>query len=429
LTDAVTREGIDGATGLISLIDTMLSRVPTQKDMGRPRLWIDRSFAIEGVGTVVTGTLAGGTLEVGQSLVVEPGSRQVSIRGLQTHGTALAVSPPGRRLAVNLRGVHFSEIKRGQALVREGQWNHCESFDGELNVFPGLGHGVSNKGAYVACIGSGAYQGRIACLGATHEIPAGGRGHIRVWLQEGLPLCSGDRFVLRESGRQESVGGGTILEIMPKRPIRKTVPTSDVNQLIAMHGWIDPDELFRISGVRVAPNVGSWIVDPGTISATQSKLAAKLAANPLGIETIELDERERLMVLSMPNVEIHRGVAFQVGLPEPPFHPYLEALRANPYIPPPPTGVDSRSLRLLERRGLIVHSQDIWFARSALRSAAAVLRTHSMKVTEGLTVSEVRMVLKTSRRYALAILGWMDLNGWTQRTGDERSLTELAETQ
>ena len=117
---------IDG-TGLADLrsaLDGVLARVPAPATSGRVRLWVDRSFTISGSGTVVTGTLAAGTLERGDrlQLLSHDGSRAVVVRGLQSRDTAYASVQPVSRVALNLRDVAATDIRRGDALLTPDAW-------------------------------------------------------------------------------------------------------------------------------------------------------------------------------------------------------------------------------------------------------------------------------------------------------------------
>ena len=112
-----TGAGLDELrTGLATLLDT----VPAPAGVGRPRLWIDRSFSITGAGTVVTGTLTGGWLRTGDAVVIEPGERRGRVRGLQSLKEPVDAAPPGSRVAVNVAGLDRDEAARGEALVRPG---------------------------------------------------------------------------------------------------------------------------------------------------------------------------------------------------------------------------------------------------------------------------------------------------------------------
>ncbi|MBO0730563.1 MAG: selenocysteine-specific translation elongation factor, partial [Acidimicrobiaceae bacterium] len=206
-----------GLEELQAALGRLVTAAPAAADRGRPRLWVDRSFAMAGAGTVVTGTLAGGAVAVGDQMVVEPAGVAVRVRALQSHRQGLASAAPGRRLAINLAGIAHGEVGRGNALVSPGQWHLCSVFDAELRVLDGLEHAVTAKGAYVAYLGSAEVPVRLRVLGAAKDVAPGESGLVRLWLSEArrLPLLPGDRYVLRESGRSETVGGGEILDVAP----------------------------------------------------------------------------------------------------------------------------------------------------------------------------------------------------------------------
>jgi selenocysteine-specific elongation factor len=213
-----------GVADLRAALDRLLAATPPAADRGRPRLWIDRSFAARGSGTVVTGTLTGGSLAVDDELLVSPPGTPVRVRALQSHQAGGDRFGPGRRVAVNLVGVGHEEVGRGQALVRRGAWHPTRVVDASLTVLDGLGHDVSRRGAHVAHIGSGEHPVRLRVLGPD-AIGAGATGLVRLHLPVALPLVLGDRYVLRESGRGETVGGGEVLDVAPVLPASRAAPT------------------------------------------------------------------------------------------------------------------------------------------------------------------------------------------------------------
>src|SRR4051812_23035836 len=144
-----------GVSDLQTALSRLLAKTPTAADRDRPRLWIDRSFAARGSGTVVTGTLAGGALAVDDELVIAPLSRRVRVRALQTHQQARDEVGPGHRVAVNLTGVSHHDVQRGYVLVRPGQWAPTRMLDASVTVLASVDHDVSRRGAYQLYIGSG----------------------------------------------------------------------------------------------------------------------------------------------------------------------------------------------------------------------------------------------------------------------------------
>ena len=168
---------------------------------------MDRAFAIKGSGTVVTGTLTGGRLRTDGTLAVLPAGRSVRVRALQSLHRQCEEMGPGNRVAVNLVGAGHRDVARGDAVVRPEQWHCAHTIDAELSVLASLDHPVTRRGAYVAYIGSGEHPVQMRVLGPS-AIEPGRSGLVRLHLPLRLPLCMGDRFILRESGRSETVGGG-----------------------------------------------------------------------------------------------------------------------------------------------------------------------------------------------------------------------------
>ncbi len=421
--ELVDVDGIDG-TGLGELrlaLDRLVATAPPAADDGRPRLWVDRSFAIRGAGTVVTGTLAGGPLAVDDDVVILPRGPGARVRSLQIHGASLARVSPGERVAVNLSGIAHEQVVRGDALVRPGAWHEGHTVDASLEVLADLDHRVSRRGAYVAYLGSGEHAVRLRVLGDESMGP-GDRGLVRLHLPVALPLQPGDRYVLRDSGRQETIGGGEILDVDPVMRASRARPDRSVDRVVAERGWIDVDELARLTGTRRAPTVDHWVVDPTVLADEQTRLRALVeGAGPLGLDIAAFEEHERAVLTHLDEVRVVRGRA-TLGPPEDPLaaHPFVTALEATPFATPPPTGVDRTELRELVRRGLVVEEAGIHFAPAAIDQAADVIAALLDEHPDGVTVGQIREALGTSRKYAIPLLSVLDATGRTRRRGDLR---------
>ncbi|MFM8311063.1 MAG: selenocysteine-specific translation elongation factor, partial [Ilumatobacteraceae bacterium] len=247
--------GVSSTTGagldeLRTALADLVQGTPGAADGGRPRLWVDRVFAAKGSGTVVTGTLTGGAVRVDDQL--SSAGRPLRVRAIQSHGERHDHIGPGNRVALNIAGVDHTDLQRGDAVVSADQWRPTQRFDATLAVLPSLGHDVSRRGAWFAYIGSGEFPVRLRVLGS-ERIPAGGEGLVRIHLATPLPLVRGDRFVLRESGRDETVGGGVVLDVQPVLPASKARPDASVDRLVAEHGWIDADSVWVLTGERRHP--------------------------------------------------------------------------------------------------------------------------------------------------------------------------------
>src|SRR5205823_1814142 len=134
---AHTGQGLDELRGAL---DRMIAGAPPAATNRRPRLFVDRVFTIRGAGTVVTGTLTGGPIDVGQDAELLPSAHHARIRGLQTHKRSLRRARPVSRVAVNLASLDRTGSERGDILTVPGQWRATRRFEGSLRAVRGLAH-------------------------------------------------------------------------------------------------------------------------------------------------------------------------------------------------------------------------------------------------------------------------------------------------
>lgn len=421
--DAISGRGMEHLQAAIGLLVSEISPAPVA---GRPRLWIDRSFAMPGAGTVVTGTLTGGSLAVGDLLEAVSPSGLVStrVRGLQSFGKAVPSLIPGRRAAVNLARVAHRDLQRGDALVRPGQWHLTRRVDVSFTSLPSAPRPIRTDTTQMGYFGSGEYRVQVHLLGGVRTLHPGETGMVRLRLASILPLLPGDRFVLRDPARDATLGGGEILDVEPVLRPSRARPERSVARVVAERGWVDVAELERLTGVRLAPVVGHWVVDPDALTSAQNALRSWVAAaDRQGVDLALLDERERAMAAIDPSLDVAAGRVRIAGAHDAIVsHPYLVLLAEAPFAPPTPdeAGVDQSVLRELTQRGLIVREGDLAFAPAAVDGAAARVAVLLAKSPQGVTVSQVRQALGTSRRYALALLALLDRAGRTRRRGDLR---------
>jgi len=410
-----------GTADLVAALERLVATTPTAIDRDRPRLWVDRAFAARGAGTVVSGTLAGGTIRVDDELVVLPRRRPVRVRGLQSLHADRTEVGPGNRLALNLAGIGHDSVTRGDVVVRPGQWHETRTVDASLSVLAGLTHPVSRRGAFVAYLGAGEFPVRLRVLGPDALHP-GSTGLVRLHLPTALPLLPGDRYVLRESGRAETVGGGEVLDVDPVVAAARARPDRSVERVVAERGWVHADELERLTGEQRPPDTGSWVVDPAARAETVAAVrAAVAAAGPLGLDVAALDDRGRAVLEGLDDIVVEHGRATKGPVVDPlAGHPYLAALAAEPFTPPAPDGVDRDELRELVRRGLVVAIDGLFFTPDAIDAAALTVAILLAAHPKGVTVGQVREALGTSRKYAVPLLAHLDATGRTRRRGDLR---------
>ena len=415
---APSGQGVDRLTAELA---GLARGTPASIDRARPRLWIDRVFASRGSGTIVTGTLTDGALAADQTVLIEPHQRTARIRAVQSHGRTVDAISPGNRVALNLTGVDRGELARGDVVVTAGRWHSSRMIDATLSVMPTLDHEVSRRGAYLAYVGSSEHAVRVRVLGSEALAP-GATGDVRLHLAVALPLLPGDRFVLRETGRDETVGGGEVLDVAPVRPASRARPDRNVDRIIAERGWVTADDLERLTGVRREPTVGQWIVAPPALAAVRASIRTQLdAAAPAGVELSAFDDRQRAVLDTLDDVTV-AGTMVRLASGADPLvdHPVLDQLAAGGLAPPPPAGARPAELRELGRRGLLVERDGLWFHSGAIDSAAQLVADLLADQPEGVSVSAFREAAGITRKHAVPLLAELDARGVTRRRGDIR---------
>ena len=195
----------EGIAQMRQLLDQVLARVPAPDPQARVRVWIDRAFSVKGAGTVVTGTLAAGTLRVGDilQLASPDGTRAVEVRGLHSENTAHQVLEPTSRVAVNLRGISADAIHRGHSLLSSGAWELVEQID-VRRTFGQDFHELPQN--IVVHIGTAGLEAHMRPLSADYA---------RLSLAHPLPLQLLDRFVVRSPGGRHVSAGVQVIDVYP----------------------------------------------------------------------------------------------------------------------------------------------------------------------------------------------------------------------
>jgi selenocysteine-specific elongation factor len=214
---AVTGEGLPALT---EALDAIASRAQG-KDPGLFfRLPVDRSFSMKGFGTVVTGTLTGGTVRSGDEVQVLPGGPVARVRGLQVHGGTTESSSAGTRTAVNLQGVERESVPRGSVLCHPGTLSPTKEADAFVEYLPMAPRPLKNRARVSFHSGTSSTLAKVLLLDAS-EIPPGGSGFARIRLDEEIVLMGGDSFILRGFSALENfgytIGGGRVLNPYPPR--------------------------------------------------------------------------------------------------------------------------------------------------------------------------------------------------------------------
>jgi selenocysteine-specific elongation factor len=220
-----------------------------------------------------------------------------------------------------------------------------------------------------------------------------------------------------------------VLDVAPSRPASKVrddlwadPPAAPADRVLADRGWVQADELEALTGERREPTVGPWVVAPGQVELMAESLAALVAeAGPLGLDVATLDDRQRAVLPVVAGVEVAGGRARPSDSGDPlADHPFLAALEAGGVTPPSPEGIDRAELRELVRRGLVVERDGLYFAPSAIDTAAAGAARLLAASPDGFTVGQLRDLLGITRKHALPLVNELDARGITRRRDDLR---------
>ncbi|MFC2071797.1 selenocysteine-specific translation elongation factor, partial [Chloroflexota bacterium] len=234
---AVTGEGLPN---LVSAINELLTFTEPRKDMGRPRLPIDRVFTITGAGTVITGTLIDGSLTVGQEVEIVPAGLKSRLRGLQTHKTSVNTAAPGSRVAANLVGVTTSQIQRGDVLTKLGCLIPTTMLSVQLRLLPYLRRPLRHNATVSFHAGSAEIMAKVRLL-EREKLEPGETTWAQLVLSNPVALVRNDRFIIRSS--METLGGGVIVDARAKR-LRRFRP--DIIQSLRIKGEGTAEEVILV---------------------------------------------------------------------------------------------------------------------------------------------------------------------------------------
>jgi len=467
---AVTGEGLPE---LVSAIDELLSSTEPGRDIGRPRLPIDRIFTIAGSGTVVTGTLIDSSLSVGQEVEVVPPGLKSRIRGLQTHKARINTATPGSRVAANLVGIATSQLQRGDVLTKPGWLIPATMLGVQLRLLPYLRRPLPHNATVSFHTGAAETMAKVRLL-EKEKLEPGETTWAQLVLSQPVALIKGDHFIVRSS--METLGGGKVVDSQTRR-LRRFRPA--IIQSLKVKGEGTAEEVIMalletkqpvelpallaqcdLPTAEVRPAVESLIQQGRVIGIGQGE--HRLLFTKLGWErlikqatAILQDYHRRFPTrLGMPRVELgsrlklgqyspaiwqrlfDEGILSEEGLAvrlashqvqltqaqQARIDAFLQSLVKNPYAPPGDQLPEPDLLNLLiEQHRVVKVSDSVVFSASAYSEMVEKVTSH-IKAKGKVTLAEVRDLFKTSRKYAQALMEHLDEKKLTRRVGDERVL-------
>jgi len=437
-----TGQGLDG---LREAIVDLVAALPEPDPRTDARLWVDRSFHVRGAGTVVTGTLPGGTISVGDTLALSTpsaGALPVRVRGVECLGRPVTRARGVSRVALNLAGVDGrlpADLGRGSVLLAPGEWPLVSVLDGRL-ARPGR-----PPERPLLHVGAASTSVRVRPLDDSA---------VRVTLPHPLPLRVGDRVLLRDPGSRE-LWGLTVLDPVPPPLRRRGAAAARAHDLASSDGSLLDEvrrrgivsrSLLRRIGVdtsavpRGVEAFGDWLLSKARADLLRGRMRQVVRERSTPLEpgvpvavvarALGLPDPELVAALAPAPLRVSQGRVLATEGQELPaaLLASLEALRAelaaNPFAAPGADrlrelGLDHRALGALARAGHVLRLDDtVVLLRGSDDRAVVTLR----ELPQPFTTSEARTALRTSRRVALALLAHLDRRRLTTRLPDDRRL-------
>jgi selenocysteine-specific elongation factor len=476
---ALSGQGLDD---LRQALDDALARAEDAHQSGPARLPVDRVFSVQGFGTVVTGTVLGGSLSVGQDVVIMPGREQTRIRGIQSHNEQTTTVAPGNRAALNLASVSGDDIRRGDVVSVPGALRAATRVDCHVEMLPSAPAPLEQNDEIDFFSGAKIVRGWPTLLD-NERIDPGKSGWVQFRLQEPVAVAKNDRFILRRPSPSETIGGGTIVDPAPARHKRfrpdviaalETLAQGTPEDIVFEAVSPEPREYRELvrtppagllpeqvaEAIRTLREEGRLVV-LGTVSQREETAGFVLASdrwqdvsrhlrdaidvfherNPLrkgmpreearratGLQQRAFDAAVATAVdegwLCEAGAVVHRA-DFSIVLDpssRASLDRYRTALDSHPMSPPAPRefGIDDDLVAAAIELGEVVRVADgIVFSREAYESLVSRTLAH-IDDHGSITLAGFRDRFGTSRKYAQAVLEYFDQQRVTRRVGDER---------
>jgi len=478
-TSVVTERGLDHLKAALAQV---LAGIPSPRDIGKPRLPVDRVFTLRGIGTVVTGTLIGGTLRRGQSVAIQPSGKVARIRNIQSHNHDVEFGVPGTRTALNLTDIAASDdVRRGDVVTLAEFGGASDVLDIALEVSQRANRPLRDGAQVHVHHGSANARAKVV-FSPRKELGPGEHALAQLRFDANVFGFAGDRFVLRDSAGQSTLAGGVVLDPDAGRKLfrsearlsflrRRAESPSEVTSFVASQ--IARDQAVRRSQLLLKSNfsaadisnaisriaegrnlvlVADFAVDAGSWKMSRQRAADAIDANHRAHPEhsgLSLSDLRTNLEAGLPFSELFeflvsdlcrsefvkvgntiRRVTHQRALP-PPLMAAAAKLRttlaAKPFDPPSrkqlePDSASHQALRFLIETGEAVEiNAEVVLTSDSLKRMTNLI-SQFIRNKGAATVSQLRQELGCSRRVIVPLLEQLDRDGVTQRNGDIRKL-------
>jgi selenocysteine-specific elongation factor len=468
-------------TGIQNLANALASELATtqpQRDINKPRLFIDRVFTLRGIGTVVTGTLTGGSLHRGQQIVVYPNNLETRIRSIHSHGHELEVAQSGMRTAINLPDLRVDQIKRGDVVTLPSYGVPSSTLialvkkTSRTNGDKTVSHSLKNGCSIYVHHGTSRVATRIR-FRENGSLAAGKEKFAHLKLSSPVFAFIGDRFVLRDSSERHTIGGGIVLDSDgDKESLASSVAIENIDALVratvAQQGFARRENLLsksRFSADEISAVLKN-LEQNGAIIVCQHIVAdcefwRKLHGQAIGLidaahkrkpERTGIDLGDLCSALRIQEPElfdslvaglckgdfVRKGsiIARTSHRPTLPVHVHQvekqirETLAGQPFDPPSRKAIESdpqarQAVRFLIENGDVIElAFDVVLLRESFERMKSQVAEY-ISQSGPATVSQLRQALGSSRRIMVPLLERLDRDGVTRRVADKRMLCKM----
>ena len=463
-----------GIEALRDALDTLAADQQPRSIDGLAFLPIDRTFSVTGHGPVVTGTLRGAAVSIGDTLELLPSRRRVRIRGLQVHGAPVTGALPGQRVAINLRDVEMTDLERGMALAAPESLALSEWLTISIRSVADA-QALRNGMRLRALAGTSEIDVRLRLLDRD-VLESGERGFAQLHCVEPLALPATEHVILRLVSPPQTVAGGKVLEPETRRrrrncprtlqrledlrslPIENMITAevqregpagTTVLQLSQLSAQSPAKVVDVLQTIPVVVTQSGWVVWKTDMDHLLSRIPSVLAPHATGLSHDKLLAalpgtsaavlREALALLVSRGEIVERSKQFLIPRPDEDRARALneaelatevaEMLRIAGLTPPNPGDIvtslqSKRAVDKLLREGIVVRAVDrakgreILFHRTAIDEAQR--RLEPLLASPGLLVSEIAAALGISRKFCMPLLDHLDGIHFTRRIHDRR---------
>ncbi|MFW5736769.1 MAG: selenocysteine-specific translation elongation factor [Halanaerobium sp.] len=237
---AVEKVGIDD---LKAEINKIVEKISTKEIESNTYFPIDRVFTLKGFGTIVTGTLFRGIIEVEDQLELYPQSKKIRVRSLQVHNDQVPKAYPGQRVGINLSGIDKDELQRGDVLARVNSLFKTKYFEAKLKMLKDLGFVLKNGDQIRFHIGAKEIIGRVYIYEKKELFP-GEEAYVLFSLEEEIAAYLGEKFVIRRYSPMNLIGGGRIIIVDPPPRKKNEKQITGLLKEIETGDWLKRIEIF-----------------------------------------------------------------------------------------------------------------------------------------------------------------------------------------